>query len=77
MRKNIQKPRFNKKINYTINEYGHRISLEVDQALFITHGGSITFGQSVNDDENLPYYTFKNLNNKFSVYNYAFNGYGP
>jgi len=66
--------------NYSINKHGHRETLNKSNNLencLIFHGGSFTFGQSVNDDETLPYYTSKKLNDKYSVFNFAFNGYGP
>ena len=66
--------------NYSINKFGHRETLNKYNNLekcVIFHGGSITFGQAVNDDETLPYYISKKLNDKYSVFNFAFNGYGP
>ena len=70
--------KFLKKTTYTINENGHRISpINNKNYCIFFHGGSITFGQSVNDEETLPYYTYKELDKKFSVFNYGFNGYGP
>ena len=70
--------KFLKKTTYTINENGHRISpINNKNYCLFFHGGSITFGQSVNDEETLPYYTYKELDKKFSVFNYGFNGYGP
>ena len=73
-----KKKKFLKKTTYTINENGHRISpINNKNYCLFFHGGSITFGQSVNDEETLPYYTYKELDKKFSVFNYGFNGYGP
>ena len=68
-----------KKITYTVNNFGHRISPHIDNVnnCLLFHGGSIVFGQSVNDNETLPYRTFEKLNNKFLVFNFGFNGYGP
>ena len=79
----IEKIYYKKKLikrnKYTINEYGHRnienkIKLE---NCIIFHGGSITFGQSLNDNETLPYFVEKSLGKKYNVFNFAFNGYGP
>ena len=69
-----------KKNNYTINKYGHRIIKNYKMNLtkcIVFYGGSITFGQSLNDDETLPYYVSKLYNDEAQVFNYAFNGYGP
>ena len=68
-----------KKINYTVNNYGHRISSYVDGVndCLLFHGGSIIFGQSINDNETLSNRTFQKLNNNFLVFNFGFNGYGP
>lgn len=43
-------------------------------ALFF--GCSFTFGEGVNDNENLPFY-FHQKNPNYKPYNYGFNGYGP
>ncbi len=64
---------------YSINQYGHRKlknSENIDNCILF-HGGSITFGQSLSDEENLPYFTNQLLKKDYNVYNYAFNGYGP
>ena len=64
---------------YTINEYGHR-KLENKNnhsKCIIFHGGSITFGQSLDDKETLPYLTGKFFRNNYDTFNFAFNGYGP
>ncbi len=68
-----------KKITYTVNNYGHRISPDLDNVndCLLFHGGSIVFGQSVNDNETLPYRISEKLNDNFLVFNFAFNGYGP
>ena len=69
------------KINkYTINEHGHRKTINFDintNECIVFFGGSIIFGQSLNDDETLPHYVSKKLNGKKKVFNFAFNGYGP
>ena len=68
-----------KEIKYTINSFGHRVQFNKkdSNSCLLFYGGSITFGQSVNDDETLSFYTNRNLKYEYSVYNFAFNGYGP
>jgi hypothetical protein len=68
-----------KENKYTINSFGHRVQFNKkdNNSCLLFYGGSVTFGQSVNDDETLSYYTNRNLKYKHSVYNFAFNGYGP
>ncbi len=68
-----------KKNIYTINKYGHR---KIDnkmklESCIIFHGGSLTFGQSLSDNESLPYIIGNNYSQKYNVFNFAFNGYGP
>ncbi len=69
-----------KENNYSINEFGHRILFnkfkDLNQCI-VFHGGSITFGQSLNDNEVLPFYLKKLLGDGHNIYNFAFNGYGP
>ena len=69
-----------KENNYSINEFGHRKLFNKPNNLskcIVFHGGSITFGQSLNDNEVLPFYLKNNLGDKYNIYNFAFNGYGP
>ena len=68
-----------KKNVYTIDEYGHRKVENKNKSknCIIFHGGSITFGQSLSDNETLPYYTKILLSENYNVFNFAFNGYGP
>jgi hypothetical protein len=68
-----------KKNTYTINEYGHRKieNKNKSKKCIIFHGGSITFGQSLSDNETLPYFTKILLNENYNIFNFAFNGYGP
>lgn len=69
------------KINkYTINKHGYRKTKNFDVSAnecIVFYGGSIIFGQSLNDDETLPHYVSIKLNGKKKVFNFAFNGYGP
>lgn len=65
---------------YSINEYGHRDTFNIDldySNCIIFFGGSIIFGQSLNDNETLPYFVSKKIKSETSVFNYSFNGYGP
>ena len=63
---------------YTINEYGHRNikNKNSNSKCIVLHGGSITFGQTLDDNENLPFLLKSVLDDDFNVFNYAFNGYG-
>ena len=68
-----------KKNTYTINKFGHRnfnnkVKLE---KCIILHGGSITFGQSLSDNETLSYFVRNLYKEQFNIFNFAFNGYGP
>ena len=68
-----------KKNIYTINKYGHR---DIDNKLklercIVFHGGSLTFGQSLSDNETLPYIVRNKYSTQYNVFNFAFNGYGP
>lgn len=68
-----------KKNVYTINKYGHRNfynKLKLDSCI-IFHGGSLTFGQSLDDNETLPYIVGNMYTKQYNVFNFAFNGYGP
>ena len=69
-----------KENNYLINEFGHRKlynKLNNLDKCIVFHGGSITFGQSLNDNEVLPFYLKSILGDQYNIYNFAFNGYGP
>lgn len=69
-----------KENKYSINEYGHRKTLGTNldaTSCIIFFGGSIVFGQSLNDDETLAYHVSKLYNERTQVFNFAFNGYGP
>ena len=68
-----------KKNFYTINKYGHRNfpnKIKLDRCI-IFHGGSLTFGQSLSDNETLPYIIGNMYAEKYNIFNFAFNGYGP
>ena len=68
-----------KKNFYTINKYGHRDfanKIKLDRCI-IFHGGSLTFGQSLSDNETLPYMLGNIYAKEYNIFNFAFNGYGP
>ena len=65
---------------YSINNQGHRTSnspLTKSKQCIIFFGGSIVFGQSLNNNETLPHLVSMEFNGEKKVYNFAFNGYGP
>ena len=65
---------------YSIDNKGFRITgsnINNYKKCVIFYGGSYTFGQSVNDEDTLPFQFNKLTNNKFRVFNFGFNGYGP
>jgi hypothetical protein len=67
-------------VRYTIDETGLRISPatvkpELGCALFF--GGSVTFGEGVEDDQAMPYQVGVLTDNRYRIYNFAFHGYGP
>ena len=68
-----------KKNTYTIDKYGHRKINNRPKLknCLIFHGGSITFGQSLSDNETLPYLASQFYKEEFNTFNFAFNGYGP
>ena len=72
-------------VTYTINKYGLRVSPhDLKENITNTYnfknilffGGSFTFGEGVNDDENLPWKIEKKSNYKLKSYNFGFHGYG-
>ncbi|MFQ5576976.1 MAG: hypothetical protein ACE5G8_08315 [Anaerolineae bacterium] len=65
---------------YSIDEYSRRIT-PVDAAgprskFILFFGGSFVFGEGLNDDATLPFYTAR-LAPRYRVYNYGLSGYGP
>ena len=65
---------------YSINNDGFRVtgSQEVDSdKCLVFYGGSITFGQSLNDEDTLPYILGNFFNENIKIFNFGFNGYGP
>ena len=67
-------------VYYHSDKYGLRISPRNDNPdakVVVFFGCSFAFGESVNDNETLPYLFQFNSNNKYRSYNFAFKGYGP
>jgi hypothetical protein len=69
-------------VRYHFDEYSRRYvpgTGQLDQTgspHVVFMGGSCTFGENINDTETLPS-QFAALNPEYTVYNYAFIGYGP
>jgi len=67
---------------YTINEDGYRQTPgftgdEKAEAPIVFYGGSMAFGEGVNDDETLPYFLAAETGWSRPVLNLGFSGYGP
>lgn len=64
---------------YTIDQYGLRVSPPASEnpqhGSILFFGGSVTFGEGVNDEQTMPYRV--GLATGGPVYNFAFHGYGP
>jgi hypothetical protein len=67
-------------VTYTINNNGLRSTPSSNNSsakCLLFFGGSFTFGQGLNDDETLPYFMGKELNENYRIFNFGFDGYGP
>jgi Glycosyl hydrolases family 16 len=68
-------------VKYSTDENGHRITPPIhanaDTKSIVFLGCSFVFGKGLNDKESLPYIVQDSLKNKYKVYNFAVNGYGP
>ncbi len=67
-------------VRYTIDDRGLRVSPPSKAPLLgcvLFFGGSVTFGEGVEDDEALPYQVGLLTDHRYRVYNFAFHGYGP
>ena len=68
-------------VNYNIDNRGLRISPQVQDHItcgsVLFFGGSVTFGEGVEDDETLPYVTGVFTDGRFAIDNFGFHGYGP
>ncbi len=66
---------------YTIDAQGLRIAPPHDRAstegALLFFGGSITFGEGVDDNRTMPYRVGVKTQGRFSIYNFGFHGYGP
>ena len=67
-------------VRYTINDDGLRISppvVEPELGCVLFFGGSVTFGEGVEDEQSMPYQVGDLTDNHYRIYNFAFHGYGP
>ncbi len=67
-------------VTYTIGENGLRISPNTNKAdapAILFFGDSFTYGESVNDDETMPYVTGILTGREYAIYNFGVHGYGP
>lgn len=66
---------------YTIDSNGLRISPPArggnNIGCVAFFGGSLTFGEGLNDNETMPYITGVKTNGRYRIYNFGFPGYGP
>ena len=68
-------------VSYTIDENGMRIGPPTNDRTngecVIFFGGSITYGEGVNDNETTPYLVGIKSDGKYRTFNFGFHGYGP
>jgi hypothetical protein len=68
-------------VRYRIDSRGLRVSPPVREPSACGHvlffGGSVTFGEGVDDDQAMPYLTGVKTGGSYSVDNFGFHGYGP
>jgi len=66
---------------YTIDPGSLRVSPSYDfgnaKGCVLFFGDSFTFGEGVNDDQNYPFLVGLKTGGNYTIYNFAFNGYGP
>jgi hypothetical protein len=66
---------------YTIDSRGLRVSPPTDQSStygsILFFGGSVTFGEGVDDARTMPYRVGVKTHGRYHVYNFGFHGYGP
>jgi len=66
---------------YSIDAQGLRVAPPHDPAIaksaVIFFGGSVTFGEGVDDTETMPYQLGVKMQGRFPIYNFGFHGYGP
>lgn len=68
-------------VKYTIESNGLRKSPPFNGGenapCILFFGGSVTFGEGVNDNEAMPYRVGIKTGGKYRIYNFGFHGYGP
>ena len=67
-------------VRYTIDDRGLRVSPPAATpatGCVLFFGGSVTFGEGVEDNEAMPYQVGLLTGKRYRVYNFAFHGYGP
>jgi hypothetical protein len=67
-------------ITYTVDKDGLRISPKAkkeDATAILFFGDSFTYGESVSDNETMPYVTGVITNGEYAIYNFGISGHGP
>ena len=68
-------------VTYTIDSNGLRVPPPfgpmADAECVIFFGGSVTFGEGVNDQQSMPYRTGVRSGGIYQIFNFGFHGYGP
>jgi hypothetical protein len=68
-------------VSYTIESRGLRVSPPTDESStyggVLFFGGSVTFGEGVDDHRTMPYRVGVKTHGHYSIYNFGFHGYGP
>jgi hypothetical protein len=67
-------------VAYTIDAHGLRITPPAAGGAggsILFFGGSVTFGEGVNDEHAMPYIVAERGAGRYAVHNFAFHGYGP
>ena len=67
-------------VTYTFDTNALRVTKSSNEKAsknLLFFGGSYTFGEGVSDNENWPYFTGLSSKQKFTIYNFGFQGYGP
>ena len=68
------------KVTYTVDNNGLRISPpphNSNASAILFFGGSFTYGESVNDDEAMPYKVGILTGREYAIYNFGIHGHGP
>ena len=68
-------------VNYRIDRRGLRVSPPAQDpsacGSVLFFGGSVTFGEGVQDDQTMPYVTGERTDGRYAIDNFGFHGYGP